>query len=77
MTIFVRFLEKLTGTPHQRQNAQKVADVARGLREDVKKLSTTLRPYAESEDPLVALMTDIFNQRQARQQMSKYRNGAR
>jgi|GraSoiStandDraft_16_1057320.scaffolds.fasta_scaffold817407_3 hypothetical protein len=77
MTIFVRLMEKLTGEPHQHRNAQKVADVARELRQEVHELSTTLRPYTESEDPLVALMTDVFNQRQMQQQMSNYRNGAR
>ena len=77
MTIFVRFMEKLTGIPHQRQNADRVTNVTRELREDIKKLSTTLRPYIASEDPLVALMTDVFNQRQAQQQISDYRNGAR
>jgi len=77
MTIFVRLMEKLTGEPHQHRNAQKVADVARELRQEVHELSTTLRPYTESEDPLVALMTDVFNQRQMQQQMSNYHNGAR
>jgi hypothetical protein len=64
MTIFVRLMEKLTGEPHQHRNAQKVADVARELRQEVHELSTTLRPYVESDDPLVALMTDVFNRRQ-------------
>jgi propanediol dehydratase small subunit len=63
-TIFVRFMERLTGKPHQHHNAERVTDVAPDPREDIHKLSTTLRPYVESDDPLVALMTDVFNRRQ-------------
>ena len=64
MTIFVRLVEKLTATPHQHRNAESVAYVAHDLRQEVHKLSSTLRPYVESDDPLVALMTDVFNHRQ-------------
>jgi len=66
MTIFTRLLETITGRPHQRQNARRVADAANDLRRDVGALSSRLRPYTESDDPLVALMTDVFNQRQMR-----------
>ena len=66
MTIFVRLLETIRGRPHQRQNAQRVAAAASDLREDVGALSSMLRPYREADDPLVALMTDVFNQRQMR-----------
>jgi hypothetical protein len=66
MTILVRFFEKLTGNPHQHRNARKVAAAVGDLRHDVSALSLKLRPYAEADDPLVALMTDVFNQRQLR-----------
>jgi hypothetical protein len=66
MTILVRLFEKLTGKPHQHRNAQKVAAAVGDLRRDVSALSSRLRPHAEADDPLVALMTDVFNQRQLR-----------
>jgi hypothetical protein len=66
MTILVRLFEKLTGKPHQHRNAQKVAAAVGDLRRDVSALSSKLRPYTEADDPLVALMTDVFNQRQMR-----------
>jgi hypothetical protein len=66
MTLFVRLMEKLSGRPHQHYTAQKVSDMASDLRQDVNSLATKMRPYAEADDPLVALMTDVFNQRQMR-----------
>lgn len=66
MGVFVRFLETITGKPHRHEQSRMVSEVADQLSSDVAKLSTRLRPYLESEDPLVALMTDVFNQRQMR-----------
>ncbi|MEH2525882.1 MULTISPECIES: hypothetical protein [unclassified Bradyrhizobium] len=66
MTVLVRLLEKLTGRPHQHRHARWVANIASDLRRDISELQATLRPYAEAEEPLVALMTDIFNDRQMR-----------
>jgi hypothetical protein len=40
--------------------------VADDLRQDVHSLARKMRPYVEAYDPLVALMTDVFNQRQMR-----------
>ncbi|WP_065755184.1 hypothetical protein [Bradyrhizobium paxllaeri] len=64
--VFARLIEKLTGRPHRHDNAQLVKQAAGELRRDVGKLSSMLRPYMEADDPLVALMTDLFNQRQMR-----------
>jgi hypothetical protein len=66
MTAFIRLLEKITGRPHRHGNARMVSEAADGLRREVRELSDTLHPYAEADDPLVALMTDLFNQRQMR-----------
>lgn len=66
MSVFVRLMEKLTGRPHQHRTAQKVSEVTADLREDVQMLAVRMRPYVEADDPLVALMTDVYNQRQLR-----------
>lgn len=60
----VRILEKLTGQPHNHHHADRVADAVAELGRDVRKLSDALRPYSEASDPMVALMTDVFNDRQ-------------
>jgi hypothetical protein len=60
----VRIIEKLLGVPHQYQNADRVKDAVASLSHDVRRLNDTLKPYAEADDPLVALMTDVFNDRQ-------------
>jgi hypothetical protein len=64
--MFVRLMEKLMDRPHQHYNVQKVSEAANGLRRDVHSLAGKMRPYIEADDPLVALMTDVFNQRQMR-----------
>lgn len=64
MALLVRLLEKLSGKPHKHENARVVSQAAAGLREDVHAFTTMLHPYVEADDPLVALMTDVFNQRQ-------------
>lgn len=60
----VRLFEKLTGTPHRHDNATRVSLAAEELTETTRELSTYLKPYLESDDPLVSLMTDVFNKRQ-------------
>lgn len=60
----VRLMEKITGTPHRHENAQRVSVAAAELTESTRQLSASLMPYLESDDPLVALMTDVFNKRQ-------------
>lgn len=67
----VRLWEKITGAPHQHEQARKVSAVADELSSDVKKLSETMRPYLDADDPLVAFMTDVFNQRQMRTKNAK------
>jgi hypothetical protein len=76
MTLFTRLFEKITGRPHRRANADLVSEAARDLRRDAEGLRSKLRPYSQADDPLVALMTDVFNQRQAQKQIGSYgRNG--
>jgi hypothetical protein len=64
MGLVVRLMEKLTGTPHRHEHKDNVAAAAKDLTASIQELAKTLKPYRESNDPLVALMTDIFNQRQ-------------
>jgi len=60
----VRLFEKLTGTPHRHDNARRVSLATDELTESTRLLSAHLKPYLESDDPLVSLMTDVFNRRQ-------------
>jgi len=66
MGTLARLFEVLTGAPHKYEQSQKVSDAADELSSDVQKLSETIRPYLDADDPLVAFMTDVFNQRQMR-----------
>ena len=59
-----RLIEKLTGTPHRHDLADSVHTAAAGVSRSVDKLSAALKPYSKADDPLVALMTDIFNKLQ-------------
>jgi hypothetical protein len=67
----MRLYEKLTGIAHRHDNADRVARAADGLTDSIRELSATLKPYRESDDPLVALMTDVFNRRQLRDRRDK------
>ena len=60
-------------SPHKREESRKVGIVADELSSDVQKLSKHLKPYLEADDPLVALMTDVFNQRQMRAGNARHR----
>jgi hypothetical protein len=60
----VRLIEKITGTPHRHDNAAMVSLASEKLTQRIDDLSATLRPYSEADDPLVAMMTDVFNRRQ-------------
>lgn len=62
----VRLIEKLTGTPHRHDNAALVRSASRSLSRSIDDLSATLKPYSKADDPLVALMTDVFNRRALR-----------
>lgn len=59
-----RLLEKLRGYPHQQKNAEKVAAASEELSEAARSLTSHLKPYANAEDPFLALMIDVFNKRQ-------------
>lgn len=61
-----RLWESILGVPHRHENAAMVSFASDELARATRRLHTHLRPYAESDDPLVALMTDIFNQREMR-----------
>lgn len=59
-----RLWEKIIGIPHQHENAARVSLASYELTSEVRKISSRLKPYVEADDPLVALMTDLFNQRE-------------
>lgn len=61
-----RLWETVLGVPHRYENAARVSLAGEELSRAAKGLHTHLRGYAESDDPLVALMTDVFNQREMR-----------
>jgi hypothetical protein len=63
----MRLIEKMTGTPHRRDMADSVAVAAAGVSHSLDELQANLQPYSQSDDPLVALMTDVFNKRQLKQ----------
>lgn len=62
----VRIWETITGRPHRKDVSRRVAIAAEELTKESRELSSRLRPYIEKDDPLVALMTDILNQRTMR-----------
>jgi hypothetical protein len=70
-----RFFEKITGRPHQHHNAERVTDVVAALSCDVRKLTESLQPYVEANDPLVEFMTDVFNKRQMSDPPKNENNG--
>jgi hypothetical protein len=59
----IRLWEKIFGIPHRHDEADRVSFASRELTKQVREVSSHLKPYTEESDPLVALMTDIFNQR--------------
>jgi len=61
---FIRLWEKIMRIPHQHVNADHVVTASDNLAQSARDLSSKLKPYIESDDPLVALMTDVFNRRQ-------------
>lgn len=64
MTVFIRLIEKITGQPHRYDNLARVTKAAQELKDELNQLSSVIRPYTESEDPLAALMLDMFNKKQ-------------
>lgn len=61
-----RLWESILGVPHRHENAAMVSSASEELSRATRRLHTHLRPYVESDDPLIALMTDVFNQREMR-----------
>lgn len=59
-------IRKFFGLDRPHDEAREVSEAVNALQEDVKELSGFLKPYVEADDPLVALMTDMFNQRSMR-----------
>lgn len=62
-----RLKEIITGRPHRYMNAEMVSEAARRLSDRADQLSQVIKPYQESEDPLVMLLTDAIIQRQFRE----------
>lgn len=62
----VELIRKLLRRDRPQDDAREVTEAVNALHEDVKELSGFLKPYVEADDPLVALMTDMFNQRSMR-----------
>jgi hypothetical protein len=60
----MRLIEKITGTPHRHDLADSVHTAAAGVSRSVDRLSDALKTYSKSDEPLVALMTDVFNKLQ-------------
>ena len=66
MGVLMRLYEKMTGRPHQHRHAKAAVEAHEDLRREVGELHEALQPYVDTDDPLVALMTDMFNNRQLR-----------
>jgi hypothetical protein len=62
-----RIKEIIMRKPHRRLNAEMVSEATRRLSERADQLSTIIKPYQESEDPLVMLLTDAIIQRKFRE----------
>lgn len=61
----IRLWEIITGSPHLRMNSDMVRSASRSLSRKTNELEKAIKPYAESDDPLVMFMTDTFNRRQS------------
>ena len=59
-----RLWEKIFAIPHKHHEADRVSIASEELTQQVRKVSSGLKPYTEADDPLVAMMTDIFNKRE-------------
>lgn len=58
-----RLWETLVGKPHLHANADMVSVAAKRLNNRAEELARIIKPYRESEDPLVMLLTDAIIQR--------------
>lgn len=63
MTTMSRFIEVVARIPHRQDNARRVNEAAHQLSVSADRLAACLKLYAEADDPLAMIMTDIFNQR--------------
>jgi hypothetical protein len=63
----IRLWEKMTGQPHRHDDSQHVVEAANELAQSAKKLNAAIKPYLEAEDPLIALVSDLINQRAMRE----------
>lgn len=63
VSITTRLWEKLTGKPHEHQNARMVHDATSRLLETNAYFFALIKPYSEAEDPLAMLLQDALNQR--------------
>ena len=59
-----RLIETITGMPHRHEIADSVSVAAAGVARSVDRLSEALKPYVKADEPLVALLTDVFNKSQ-------------
>lgn len=63
-----RLREIITRRPHRMLNAEMVSEATKRLSERADQLAIIIKPYQESEDPLVMLLTDAIIQRKFREQ---------
>lgn len=73
--ILTRIYEKLMGLPHQQHHAARVKQAADELSQDVRNLTRKIERYKEEDDPLAALMIDVFNDRSFGQSSDQQVNG--
>ena len=67
----IRLWEKIFGLPHRHEYADRVSFASHELTKEVRKVSSHLKSYTETDDPLVALLTDIFNKRELRRRQGE------
>lgn len=63
MTPFIRLWEILSRSPHVRKNSEQVREATNSLVLKAQELESAIKPYTEAEDPLTALMCDLYEQR--------------
>jgi hypothetical protein len=61
-----RVWELISGSPHQYHNAAMVSAATHSLSQRTEELVRAVKPYRDSEDPLIMFMTDVFNRREMR-----------
>jgi hypothetical protein len=61
-----RVWELITGSPHHHVNAAMVSAATHSLAQRTEELAHVIKPYKDSEDPLMMFLTDVFNRREMR-----------